>query len=158
MSKPRWLFIGITRKEIREKGYPMPTDEFILLDRGDFGPFRKGDIDFKGDCFDISVWTRILTIFGAESFDVIMMDGGLFGLRRVDDIIRIKRSLLKPNGYILNYTSSIGERVICPLGRNLLFYKISKKDYTVEYMERKFDTMEAYSLADTLKKGLRIIV
>ena len=155
---PRWLLIGITRKEIREKKYRMPTDNYITLDRGDFGPFREKDIDFKGDCFDISLWNRIFTIFGPESFDAILMDGGLFGLRRVDDIIKMKRKLLKENGLIYNFTSSIGDRVLCPLGRNLLFYKIERKYYTIKYMEDVFDTMEAYSLADTLKKGLRIIV
>ena len=155
---PRWLLIGITRKEIRQKGYIMPIDNFITLDRGDFGPFREGDIDFKGDCFDISLWNRIFTIFGPESFDAILMDGGLFGLRRVDDVIKIKRKLLKKEGIIYNFTSSIGDRVLCPLGRNLLFYKIERKHYTIQYMEEVFDTMEAYSLADTLKKGLRMIV
>ena len=154
----KWLIIGITRKEIRDKKYHMPTDDYILLDRGDFGPFRKNDIDFNGDCFDLSLWTRIRTIFGKESFDVIMMDGGLFGMRRVDEIIQIKRELLKPTGYCLNFTSSLGDRVLCPLGRNLLFYKIPKRMYSVKYLEEVFDTMEAYSLADTLKKGLRIIV
>ena len=87
-----------------------------------------------------------------------MMDGGLFGMRRVDEIIRIKRKLLKPTGYCLNFTSSLGDRVLCPLGRNLLFYNIPKRMYSVKYLEEVFDTMEAYSLADTLKKGLRIIV
>ncbi len=154
----RWLLIGITRKEIRKKGYHMPTNDFITLDRGDFGPFLKGDIDFKGDCFDTSLWLRVLTVFGPNSFDVIMMDGGLFGLRRVDDIIAIKQKLLKRNGYVLNFTSSIGDRVMCPLGRNLLFYKIQRNHYTIDYMEKAFEQMEATTLADTLKKGLRILV
>lgn len=138
----------------------MPTDDFITVDRGDFGKVsgKVSGIDFKGDCFDISLWLRILAVFGAESFDVIMMDGGLFGLRRVDEIIRIKHNLLKKDGYVLNFTSSIGERVVCPLGRNLLFYKIQRNHYTIDYMERAFEQMEVNTLADTLKKGLRILV
>lgn len=153
-----WLLIGITRKEIRQKGYVMPTDKYITLDRGDFGPFRNNDIDFKGDCFDINVWTRIFTKFGPESFDVIMMDGGLFGLRRVDDIINIKHKLLKKNGFVYNFTSSIGTRVVCPLGRNYLFYKIPKDLYTIRNIEQTFEHMTPKTIADRLKKGLRIIV
>ena len=59
---------------------------------------------------------------------------------------------------MLNFTSSIGDRVMCPLGRNLLFYKIQRNHYTIDYMEKAFEQMEATTLADTLKKGLRILV
>ena len=154
----KWLIIGVTRKEIREKGYTMPTNDFILMDRGDFGPFRREDIDFKGDCFDIELWTRILTIFGPASFDVIMMDGGLFGMRRVDEIVGIKRRLLKTEGYCLHFTGIAGERVRCPFGRPILFYKIPRKYYSVHQQDALYDRIETSTLSGILKKRSRLIL
>ena len=81
----KWLLVGFTKKEIREKQYTLPVKDIVTLDRGDYGPFRKGDIDFKHDAFDVEVWRRILTIFGPQSFDTIFTDGGLYGIKRVEE-------------------------------------------------------------------------
>lgn len=154
----KWLLVGITRKEIREKGYTIPTDDYITLDRGDFGPFRTGDIDFRYDAFDLSVWGRILTIFGPNSFDVIFTDGGLFNIKSNPDIISIKRRLLKTTGCAINYTCPVGRIINCPLGRPLLFRMIPRKEYTYRIMEEAYNNSNSLSIRDQLLKKMKVII
>lgn len=154
----RWLLVGMTRKEIRDKKYSLPTNDFITLDRGDYGPFKKGDIDFKHDAFDVETWKRIRTIFGPRSFDVIFTDGGLFGIKRVDEIIDIKRSLLKSDGCIVNYLSPCGVLMRCPFGRPLNFYAIGKNDYTISKMERAIMNLDGNTLRAKMLKEMKMII
>jgi hypothetical protein len=154
----RWLLVGITRKEIRDKKYSLPTKDFITLDRGDFGPFHKGDIDFKHDAFNVETWKRIRTIFGPRSFDVIFTDGGLFGIKRVDEIINIKRSLLKNNGCIVNYLSPCGLLIRCPFGRPLHFYAIGKNDYTIRKLDKAIMESKGNTLREKMLKEMKIII
>ena len=154
----KWLLVGFTRKEIREKGYNMPLGEYVTLDRGDFGPFRKGDIDFKHDAFDISTWTRILTIFGPSSFDVIFTDGGLFGIKSLKEIIQIKRRLLKTSGCIVNYTCPVGRLISCPFGRPLYFRMIQRHEYTFQKMVDAYNNINSRSIRDQLIKKMMVII
>lgn len=154
----RWLLVGITRKEIRDKNYDLPTKDFITLDRGDFGPFRKGDIDFKHDAFDVETWRRILSIFGPGSFDIIFTDGGLFGIKRVDEIIRIKQTLLKDGGSIVNYLSPCGYLIRCPFGRPLHYYVIEKDDYTIGKMDKAIIGLRGNTLKEKMLKEMKIII
>lgn len=154
----RWLLVGITRKEIRDNKYSLPTENFITLDRGDFGPFRKGDIDFKHDAFDVETWRRILSIFGPRSFDVIFTDGGLFGIKRVDEIIRIKQTLLKNGGSIVNYLSPCGYLIRCPFGRPLNYHVIEKNDYTIGKMEKAIIGLKGNTLKEKMLKEMKIII
>lgn len=153
-----WLLVGITRKEIRQNNYNMPVNRFVTLDRGDFGPFRNGDIDFKHDAFDVDVWRRIMTIFGPGSFDCIFTDGGLFGIKRVDEIVQIKRRLLKSTGVIVNYSSPIGQLIRCPFGRPLQFKCISRQMYTIDNMIRAYKALNGSSIRDQLLKQVQIII
>lgn len=152
----KWLLVGFTRKEFRKGDYNLP-DDFVTLDRGDFGPFRKGDIDFKYDAFDVQTWRHLFTIFGPSSFDVIFTDGGMFGVKRVDEIIEIKRKLLRPNGHIINYMSSIGEKITCPFGRPLQFYLIHKSEYTIRNHERA-NAVQDDSVRGKLFKKMNMII
>ena len=154
----KWLLIGITRKEIREKQYTLPTTDFVTFDRGDFGPFRKGDIDFKHDAFDVQAWRRILSIFGPNSFDVIFTDGGLFGIKRVEEIVRIKGLLLKGTGCAVNYSSPIGTYIPCPFGRKLHFKMIPQTHYTVENMDEAFSQLQGNGMKHTLMKQMMVII
>lgn len=155
----KWLLIGITRKEIREHPeYKLPTNDFICLDRGDFGPFQKGDIDFQYDCFDVDIWRRMITIFGPKSFDVIFMDGGLFGVKRVEEIIQIKHNLLKDNGCIINFSSVVGEQIRCPFGRPLLYFRIPKREYTINHFDAVYSNMKADTFSNKMKKEMRMIL
>ena len=153
----RWLLIGITHKEIREKEYNMPPDEFVTLDRGDFGPFKDGDIDFRADAFDVNTWKRIFVCYGPCSFDVIMTDGGLFGVKRVDEIIQLKQKLLKTDGYIVNYMSPIGTRITCPFGRPIQHYLIKKSEYTIDNHE-KANQLYDDSVKGQLLKRVNMII
>lgn len=154
----KWLLVGFTKKEIREKKYQMPVKDIVTLDRGDYGPFSKGDIDFKHDAFDVEVWRRILTIFGPQSFDTIFTDGGLYGIKRVEEIINIKRRLLKPAGHIINYMSPVGYLVRCPFNRPLHFYAIPLAEYTIGNMDRALENLEENTLQQRLTKKMKIII
>lgn len=154
----KWLLVGITRKEIREKKYSLPTTDLVILDRGDYGPFRKGDIDFQHDAFDVMVWRRILSIFGPASFDCVFTDGGLYGIKRVDEIIRIKGKLLKPTGYIVNYSCPIGNCVRCPFGRPLQFRLIPKDLYSVNNMINAYKALNGSGIRDKLLKQIKVII
>jgi len=137
-----WLLVGFTRKEIHEHGYKVPCARYVTLDRGDYGPYRKDDIDFKDDAFDPATWRRILCAFGHKSFDCIFTDGGMHGYRRVNEIVEIKRLLLKDNGYIVNFTSPIGKMIRCPLGRPFQFYAIPKGEYTISNFDSAYARLE----------------
>ena len=58
----RWLIVGMTRKEIREKKYNMPVDDYVLLDIGGFGgafKFPKNKQDLRIDLPTVGLKTLI---------------------------------------------------------------------------------------------------
>ena len=114
--------------------------------------------DIIGDAFDVPTWKGIYDKYGAESFDAIVTDGGLYNMRRVDAIICIKQGLLKPDGCIYNYTSIIGEKVEDPIGRGFKFYKISKRNYTVEGHDAAWNSLTPTSWSQYLRKRVKLIV
>ena len=154
----RWLLVGFTWNEIRSRKYTLLDNvHYVTLDRGDDCPNDK-DIDFKGDAFDIATWRRVMSCFGPASFDVIFTDGGIFGIKRDDDIIRMKRALLKSTGHVINYTSPLGTPIHCPFGRPYQYSVIMKKDYEISTMERALQQKSSTSLRDTLRAGLKILI
>lgn len=154
----RWLLVGVTHEEIKSRNYKVLQDvTYVTLDRGDDCSNCRS-INFHGDAFDVQVWKRILSCHGLKSFDVIFTDGGLFGIRRVDEIIDIKYKLLKDNGHIVNYTSPIGQIIRCPFGRPYQYFLIPKQEYTVENMQRALQNLPKTSYQNTLRAGLNILL
>jgi len=116
------------------------------------------DSDFVGDIFNVDTWVNILNIYNEKYFDAIMTDGGLFGVKRDDFIVRIKQRLLKDDGYIYNYTSVIGKQVDDPMGRGHTFYKIPKREYTVFNHDRAWRHYKKRGWGDELKCRMRLII
>lgn len=139
-----WLLVGIRRPEVRL------IKDFVTLD--------IEDADIIGEIFDTITWLRILSMFGSHAFDAILTDGGLFGVERNDEIVRIKHKLLKENGYIYNYTSVIGKKVPDPMGRGHSFYIIPKVRYTVKEHERAWEQYKHGDKWQKLKYKVRLIL
>lgn len=143
-----WLFVGCSEKEIEECGF---LKKYTTVG---FDGINKGDI------FRVSTWQSLLLKYGERSFDAIMTDGGLMGVKRVDEILRIKHKLLKNEGFIYNYYSVIGEKVYDPLhrGYKYIFYKIPKNKYTILNHELAYKDMEPTTWGDTLKLKIKLII
>lgn len=143
-----WLFVGCSEKEIEECGF---IKKYTTLG---FDSYNKGDI------FRVSTWQNILHKYGEKSFDAIMTDGGLMGVKRVDEIVRIKQRLLKDKGFIFNYYSVVGEKVYDPLhrGYRFIFYKIPKHKYTVLNHELAYKDIEPVSWSEKLRVKLKLII
>lgn len=142
-----WLLVGIQHSEIDFFGW----DSYQNLD------FK--DADNIGNIFQVETWAKLLEKYGNNYFDVIMTDGGLMGVKRVDKIIIMKNMLLKEDGYILNYTSILGEKVDDPLGRpEIYFYKISKKDYTIQNHDKAWESKDSKTWSDQLKHRIKLII
>lgn len=142
-----WLLVGVQHNEIDFFPY------------GQYHNIDFHDADHIGDIFSSNLWYNVLQSYGSEYFDVILTDGGLMNIKRDDEIVKIKHKLLKSTGYILNYTSVIGDKVQDPLGRHdVFFYKIHKKDYTIENFDRVWDTIPIKTWSDRLKTTLRLII
>lgn len=155
----RWLLVGFTHKEIRERKYRIQENvQYVTLDRGDDAAAVQKDIDFHGDAFDVETWRRVMSVYGPRSFDVIFTDGGMFGIKRVDEILQIKRQLLTANGGVLNFTSPLGHMVPCPFGRPYQYKWIQKNDYTIDIMNQALNALEQNKLSNVLKKGLNILI
>ena len=73
-----WLLVGIQHSEIDFFGW----DSYQNLD------FK--DADNIGNIFKVETWAKLLEKYGSNYFDVIMTDGGLMGVKRVDKIIIMK--------------------------------------------------------------------
>lgn len=158
----RWLLVGFTHHEIKERKYQLlPDVEYVTLDRGDDCPNGGPNvsyINFKGNAFDVDTWRRVMSCYGPESFDVIFTDGGMFGMKRVDEIITLKKTLLKNDGHVINYTSPIGTTIRCPFGRPYQFSLIPKAQYDIHGMEIALQQQSNNSLGGALKAGLNIIM
>lgn len=142
-----WLLVGIRHSEIDFFGW----DTYYNLD--------VEDADNIGHIFKTGTWASLLEKYGANYFDVIMTDGGLMGVKRVDQIIIMKNMLLKRGGYILNYTSVIGEKVDDPLGRpDIYFYKIPKEDYTIQNHDKAWKQKDSKTWGDKLKHKMKLII
>lgn len=141
----KWLLVGIRNRELESFEH-----DHVTLD--------CEDADVTGDIFCEKTWFRILGDYGTESFDAIMTDGGLMGVRRSETIVRIKNKLLKNTGYVYNYTSIIGDKVNDPLDRGHVFYKISKGDYTIDNHDLAWDAYHTKTWGDSLRKTIRLIV
>ena len=139
-----WLLVGIRIREVRL------LKEFVTVD--------IEDADIKGDIFDTITWLRILSMYGSHSFDAILTDGGLFGVERNDEIVRIKHKLLKETGYIYNYTSVIGKKVPDPMGRGCTFYRIPKARYTIEEHEKAWEYYKDGNKWQKLEYKVRLIL
>tara|TARA_B110000008_G_C16977848_1_gene566821 strand:+ start:4278 stop:4712 length:435 start_codon:yes stop_codon:yes gene_type:complete len=141
----KWLLVGIRNRELSRF-----NDETVTLD--------CEDADIVGDVFCEDTWFNILSAYGTESFDAIMTDGGLMGVRRSETIVRIKNKLLKNGGFIYNYTSVIGNKVNDPLGRGHVFYKIRKSDYTINNYDLAWDSYVIKTWGDSLRKKIRLVI
>tara|TARA_B100000925_G_C21913395_1_gene432572 strand:- start:120 stop:554 length:435 start_codon:yes stop_codon:yes gene_type:complete len=142
-----WLLVGIQHNEIDF----FPYGQYYNID------FH--DADHKADAFKEDTWINILQTYGSEYFDVILTDGGLMNVKRKDKIIIIKNMLLKPGGYILNYTSIIGEKVEDPLGRpGINFFKIPKQDYTIQKHDKAWSNKTVKTWGDNLKTRIKLII
>jgi hypothetical protein len=141
----KWLLVGIRNRELSSF-----NGETVTLD--------CEDADIVGDVFSEDTWLNILSTYGTESFDAIMTDGGLMGVRRSETIVLIKNKLLKDTGYIYNYTSVIGDKVNDPLGRGHVFYKISKCDYTIVNHDLAWDLYDIKTWGDSLRHKMRLVV
>ena len=141
----KWLMVGVRRSELKTFVY-----DTVTLD--------CEDADVLGDIFSEDTWLNILSTYGTESFDAIMTDGGLMGVRRNDTIVKIKQKLLVNSGYIYNYTSVIGDKVKDPLGRGYVFYKINKKDYTLENHDMAWDMYSIKTWGDSLRQKIRLVI
>ncbi len=143
-----WLFVGCSEEEVEECGF---INKYTTVG---FDGANKGDV------FRLSTWENLLRRYGEKSFDAIMTDGGLMGVKRVDEIIRMKHKLLKDNGVIYNYYSVIGDRVYDPVhrGYRYVFYKIPKKKYTILNHDLTYKDMEPSSWSDTLRVKLKLII
>lgn len=143
-----WLFVGCCKKEVEESGF---VGEYTTLG---FNSENRGDV------FRVDTWQQMLLKYGEKSFYAIMTDGGLMGVKRVDEIIRIKNKLLKDDGVIYNYFSVIGEQVNDPLyrGYRFIFYKIPKKQYTVLNHDLAYKNSPQNSWGETLKCKLKLII
>ena len=141
----KWLLVGIRNIELSSF-----EQNSVTLD--------CEDADILGDIFCEKTWFDILGSYGTESFDAIMTDGGLMGVRRNETVVAIKNKLLKNTGYIYNYTSVIGEKVNDPLGRGHMFYKISKGDYTVNNHDLAWDAFRIETWGDSLRQKMRLVV
>lgn len=139
-----WLFVGFSNEEIQNF-----DGKYLTLGI---------DGSLKGDIFNISTWDRIYQKYGEKYFDAIMTDGGLHGIERVDDIIRVKQKLLKDDGNIYNYYSVIGQRVDDPLKRGFSFWKIPKEEYTIENHDKQYDNVATLSWSQQVKAKLRLII
>ena len=155
----RWLLVGFTHKELREQNYKLDPDvTYVTLDRGDDTSVRRSDIDFNGDAFDIATWNRIMSTFGPKSFDIIFTDGGMFGIKRDDNILKLKHLLLKDTGGVVNFTSPLGRMVRCPFGRPYQFSYIPKKDYVIDKMDFALKNLRPDKLSNVLKSQLKILI
>lgn len=142
-----WLLVGIQHHEVEF----FPWGKYHNLD--------VADADNIGNIFDVQTWRNILERYGEKCFDCIMTDGGLLGVKRIDEVIRIKYRLLKDDGYILNYTSVIGKIVEDPLQRpEVKFFKIPKKQYTIEEHDRAYMDLKSSTWSGKLKERLKLIV
>tara|TARA_B100000925_G_C21985586_1_gene464381 strand:- start:429 stop:851 length:423 start_codon:yes stop_codon:yes gene_type:complete len=139
-----WLLVGIRRSEVR------------LLKN--VITFDIEDADIIGDAFDAMNWLKLLSAYGSHSFDAILTDGGLFGVERNDEIIRIKQKLLKEDGYVYNYSSVIGKKVPDPMGRGYTFYRIPKHKYTIENHEKAWETYKDGNKWQQLKYKVKLII
>lgn len=139
-----WLLVGIRRSEVR------------LLK--DVITFDIEDADIIGDAFDAMNWLKLLSAYGSHSFDAILTDGGLFGVERNDEIVRIKHKLLKEDGHVYNYSSVIGKKVPDPMGRGYTFYRIPKHNYTIENHEKAWDKYKDGNKWQQLKYKVRLII
>jgi len=155
----RWLLVGFTHKELRDRNYKLdPNVVYVTLDRGDDTSVRRSDIDFNGDAFDIATWNRIMSTFGPKSFDIIFTDGGMFGIKRDDNILKLKHLLLKDTGGVVNFTSPLGQMVRCPFGRPYQFSYIPKHNYTIDKMDFALKNLRQDKLSNVLKSQLKIII
>ena len=141
----KWLLVGIRNSELNSFNH-----ETVTLD--------CEDADIVGHVFCEKTWFGILSAYGTDSFDAIMTDGGLLGVRRCETIVSIKNKLLKDNGFIYNYTSVIGDKVNDPLGRGHVFYKISKSDYTINNHDLAWDSYVIKTWGDSLRKKIRLVI
>lgn len=143
-----WLFVGFSNEEIENSSF---EGEYLTLGL---------DGSIKGDIFNKATWCEIFVKYGEKYFDVIMTDGGLHGIERVDCIIEMKNKLLKDDGFIYNYYSVIGQRVNDPLdrGHKLTFWKIPKEEYTIENHDKHYDNLATLSWSDAVKARLRLII
>ena len=108
----KWLLLGITHTEMKERKYNDPTDggEMITFD---YGEHDDSIIDIKGNYYDIALWEELIKEKGENYFDVIFKDGGQhagpgfanFGDVRntanLEGINKIMQSLLKPDGLFI---------------------------------------------------------
>ena len=146
-NKMPWLLVGIQHNEIDF----FPYGQYYNVD------FQ--DATHKGDAFKENTWINILQTYGSGYFDVIMTDGGLMNVKRKDKIIIMKSMLLKPGGYILNYTSVLGEKVEDPLGRfGISFFKIPKEEYTIQNHDKAWSNTSVKTWGDTLKTRMKLII
>lgn len=143
-----WLFVGFSNEEIENSSF---EGEYLTLGL---------DGSIKGDIFNKATWCEILTKYGEKYFDIIMTDGGLHGIERVDCIIEMKNKLLKDDGFIYNYYSVIGQRVNDPLNRGyrFTFWKIPKEEYTIGNHDKQYDNLATLSWSDAVKAKLRLII
>ena len=143
-----WLFVGFSNEEIENSSF---EGEYLTLGL---------DGSIKGDIFNKVTWYKILAKYGEKYFDVIMTDGGLHGIERVDDIVRTKQKLLKDGGSIYNYYSVIGHKVNDPLDRGyrFTFWKIPKEEYTIGNHDKQYDNLATLSWSDAVKAKLRLII
>jgi hypothetical protein len=158
----RWLLVGFTHHEIQQRKYPLLQNvEYVTLDRGDDCPNGGPNgsyINFIGDAFDVDSWRRVMSCYGPASFDIVFTDGGMFGMKRVDEIIHLKHALLKDDGHVINYTSPIGTTIRCPFGRPYQYSLIPKAQYDIRGMEIALQQQSTDSLGGALKAGLNIIM
>ena len=70
----KWLMVGIRNRELKSFNH-----ETVTLD--------CEDADIVGHVFCENTWFGILSAYGTESFDAIMTDGGLMGVRRSETIV-----------------------------------------------------------------------
>lgn len=143
-----WLFVGIRKDEI-PKSFAF---DYITLD--------IENADIIGEIFSVQTWEYILNKYGEKYFDVIMTDGGLMFVKRDNMIIQIKHKLLKDTGVILNYTSVIGKLVMDPLKRGSCyqFWKILKKDYTIQNHDIAWNSYKPNHWTGVLRKKIKLVI
>ena len=75
----KWLLLGITRTEMKERKYNDPTNggEIITFDYGgDQYDGGTDEIDIRGNYYNIELWKDLLKSKGENYFDAILQDGG----------------------------------------------------------------------------------
>jgi hypothetical protein len=176
----KWLLLGITRTEMKERKYNDPTNggEIITFDYGgDRYDGGTAEIDIRGNYYNIELWKDLLKSKGENYFDAILQDGGQHlgpgFLNRRDTEINSKgineimQSLLKPNGVLILHGSLInikpffkndgwihlGKTIFTPFGQGRE-YRHDDERFTIFKNPKGTQGRESLDLPDSIKRLL----